>query len=102
MRVVWIGIKENHERLIEMQKALDENLIPLDFEREKKFHPHLTLARVKSQKGKGKLKVFINKNKERSFGKLKVDSVELKKSVLTPEGPVYSTILETKLAGRDK
>ena len=102
MRVVWIGIKENHERLIEMQKALDKNLIPLGFDSDKRFHPHLTLARVKSQKGKGKLKAFINKNKERSFGKLVIDSVHLKKSVLSPEGPVYSTILETKLTGRDK
>ncbi|MBU2560177.1 RNA 2',3'-cyclic phosphodiesterase, partial [archaeon] len=56
MRVVWIGIKENSERLIEMQKALDEKLAPLGFAPEKMFHPHLTLARVKSQKGKGKLK----------------------------------------------
>jgi 2'-5' RNA ligase len=99
MRVVWIGIKENHERFIEMQKALDKNLVPLGFEPDKRFHPHLTLARVKSQKGKGKLKAFINKNKERSFGKLKVNSVELKRSVLSPKGPTYSTIEEVKLVG---
>ena len=100
MRVVWVGMKENSERLIEMQKALDENLAQLGFAREKRrFHPHLTIARVKSQKGKEKLKMFINKNKERSFGKLKVDSVKLKKSVLSPKGPVYSTVGETKLKG---
>ena len=100
MRVVWVGMTENSERLIEMQKALDGNLAPLGFAREKKgFHPHLTIARVKSQKGKEKLKRFINKNKERSFGKLKVSSVELKKSVLSPIGPTYSTIGETNLKG---
>lgn len=99
MRVVWVGFEENRERFIEMQKVLDENLASLGFAPDKRFHPHLTLARVKSQKGKGKLKAFINKNKERSFGKLKVDSVELKKSVLGPKGPVYSTVGETKLKG---
>lgn len=99
MRVVWVGMKENSERIIEMQKALDENLAPLGFSKEKKFHPHLTLARVKSQRGKEKLKVFIDKNKERSFGKLKVDSVKLKKSVLSPKGPTYFTVGETKLKG---
>lgn len=99
MRVVWIGMKENRERLIEMQKALDKNLIPLGFDPDKRFHPHLTLARVKSQMGKGKLKAFLSKNQERSFGKLKVDSVKLKKSVLSPKGPTYSTVGETKLTG---
>jgi 2'-5' RNA ligase len=99
MRVVWVGMKENSEKLVEMQKALDENLAPLGFAREKRFHPHLTIARVKSQRGKEKVKAFINKNKERPFGKLAVDSVALKKSVLSPKGPTYSTIGKTKLEG---
>ena len=99
MRVVWVGIDENRERLIEMQRAIDENLVPLGFSREKRFHPHLTLGRIKSQKGKGQLKAFLSKNQERSFGKLIVDSVHLKKSVLTPQGPIYSTLGETKLTG---
>lgn len=102
MRVVWIGFQENRERFIEMQRMVDKNLVPLGFDSDKRFHPHLTIARVKSQKGKGKLKVFINKNKERSFGKLKVGSVELKKSVLSPKGPTYSTIEEVKLKGEVK
>jgi 2'-5' RNA ligase len=99
MRVVWVGMQKNRERLIELQKAIDENLVPLGFAREKRFHPHLTLARVKSQKGKAGLKAFISKNQERLFGKLKVGSVKLKKSVLSPKGPIYSTIGETKLTG---
>jgi 2'-5' RNA ligase len=92
-------MQKNRERLIELQKAIDENLVPLGFAREKRFHPHLTLARVKSQKGKAGLKAFISKNQERLFGKLKVGSVKLKKSVLSPKGPIYSTIGETKLTG---
>jgi 2'-5' RNA ligase len=99
MRVVWVGISKNHERLIEMQSAVDRELVPLGFAPDKKFHPHLTLARVKSQKGKGQLKAFILKNKERPFGKLIIESVLLKKSVLTPEGPIYSRLGQTKLVG---
>jgi 2'-5' RNA ligase len=99
MRVVWIGMEKNRERVIEMQKAIDENLAPLGFELEKKFHPHLTLARVKSQKGKGRLKAFLARNREREFGNLMVDAVHLKKSVLTPKGPIYSTVNEVKLEG---
>lgn len=99
MRVVWIGFQENRERFIEMQRMVDKNLVPLGFDSDNRFHPHLTLARVKSQKGKEKLKAFLSKNKERSFGKLNVRSVELKESVLGPKGPVYSTVARTKLTG---
>ena len=99
MRVVWIGMQKNRDRIIEMQKAIDENLAPLGFDLEKKFHPHLTVARVKSQKGKGRLKAFITKNQEREFGNLMVGAVLLKKSVLSPKGPTYTTIDEVKLKG---
>ncbi len=99
MRVVWVGFGENRERFVEMQKAVDEALVPLGFAPEKRFHPHLTLARVKSRKGKEQLKEFLLKNQERPFGTLTVDSVRLKKSVLTPKGPIYSTERETRLTG---
>jgi len=99
MRVVWVGLQENRERLIEMQSAIDRALVPLGFTAEKRFHAHLTLARVKSQKGKRQLKEFLFENRERSFGNFIVDSVQLKKSVLTPKGPIYSTLGQTKLTG---
>ncbi len=100
MRVVWVGFDENRERLIEMQKVLDSTLMPLGFAPDKRFHPHITIARVKSRKGEVQLKEFVLENKDRSFGSTTVDSVHLKKSVLTPKGPVYSTIKEVKLTGK--
>lgn len=99
MRVVWVGLRENRERLIEMQSTIDKRLVPLGFAPEKRFSLHLTLARVKSQKGKEQLKDFLFKNRERSFGNFIIDSVRLKKSVLTPKGPIYSTLGQTKLTG---
>ncbi len=100
MRVVWVGFDENRECLIEMQKVLDSTLMPLGFAPDKRFYPHLTIARVKSRKGEAQLKEFVLENKDRSFGNTVVDSVHLKKSVLTPKGPVYSTIKEVKLTGK--
>lgn len=97
MRVVWAGVRKNSDRFIEMQGEIDKNLAPLGFHPERRFHPHLTLARVKSQEGKEALRTFISENQERSFGDFTVSSVRLKKSVLMPEGPVYSTLGETKL-----
>lgn len=97
MRVVWVGIEKNKEQLIEMQRSLDKDLVKLGFRRDKKFHPHLTLARVKSQKGKGELRDFIMKHRNTDFGVVRVERVELKQSVLTPKGPIYTTIAAHEL-----
>jgi 2'-5' RNA ligase len=97
MRVVWVGIEKNRERLIEVQRSLDKRLAKLGFQRDKRFHPHLTLARVKSPKGKGELREFIVQHADTDFGAVRIERVELKKSVLTPKGPIYTTITTHEL-----
>lgn len=97
MRVVWVGIEKSREKLIEVQRSLDERLAKLGFQRDKRFHPHLTLARVKSPKGKGELREFIMKHADTDFGAVRIERVELKKSVLTPKGPIYTTIAAREL-----
>lgn len=93
-RVVWVGVKRNGDRIVEMQKRLDRNLSRLGFKKEGRFHPHVTVARVKSRRGKNELKDFILQHRDEKFGVLMVDKIELKKSVLTPKGAVYSVIKE--------
>jgi|Deesub1362A_J573_1020465.scaffolds.fasta_scaffold01029_3 2'-5' RNA ligase len=98
IRVIWVGIEENKEKLIEMQSRLEENLSSLGIGKErKKFDPHLTLARVRSPRGREDVKDFVVENATRSFGKALVDKVELKRSTLTPKGPIYSTIKSVAL-----
>lgn len=94
MKVLWVGIK-NSEILAQIAKTIDDKLSSLGYEKEKrKFSAHLTIARVKSAKNKEKLHETIEKFKEIEFGKLKVQSIKLKKSELTPKGPIYTTLRE--------
>ena len=60
----------------------------------KAFHAHITLARVKMVPGtsRGKLKSFLSSYENVTFGESLVDSVVLKKSQLTPRGPIYSNV----------
>ena len=97
MRVVWVGVKTNRDKLIEMQRSLDKSLVKLGFRRDKRFDPHLTIARVKSPTEKDKLRSFITTQRDRNFGEVRVEKVELKKSVLTPRGPIYTTITAHEL-----
>jgi 2'-5' RNA ligase len=97
IKVIWIGIK-NGEQIRKIAKKIDEQISELGFEREKReFSAHLTIARVKSAKNKEKILQIIEKYRDIEFCSFKVDSIKLKKSELTPKGPIYSTLKEVKL-----
>ena len=97
IRVMWIGIK-NGEKIGKIASKIDEQISQLGFDKEKRgFSAHLTIARVKSAKNKEKLLQIIEKYSDVEFGSFKVDSIKLKKSELTPKGPIYTTLKEVKL-----
>ncbi|MEM4248139.1 MAG: RNA 2',3'-cyclic phosphodiesterase [Candidatus Nanoarchaeia archaeon] len=95
VRVLWVGAGYGDDEAKFLQKQIDESLEELDFEKEKDYVNHLTLARVKSVKDRVKLKKFFENKK--SFGKFKVSEIKLIKSELTKKGPIYSVIAEFHL-----
>jgi len=97
IRVVWIGI-EDSDILKNIARNIDEEIAKLGFKKEKRgFSAHLTLGRVKTAKNKDKLLKIIEEYTDFDFGIQKVNSIKLKKSQLTPSGPIYTTIKEVKL-----
>ena len=98
MKVVWVGL-EGAEPLISISRTLDNELSKLGFKREKRgFRPHVTVARVKGPRNKNILADVINEYKDVDFGIKNVDCIRLKKSVLSREGPTYSTVREIKFS----
>ena len=96
IKVMWIGI-ENGEQSGKIASKIDEKISELGFEKERRrFSAHLTIARVKSAKNKEKLLELIEKYRDIEFGSLKVDTIKLKKSELTPKGPIYTMLKEVK------
>ncbi|UCG89656.1 MAG: RNA 2',3'-cyclic phosphodiesterase [Candidatus Heimdallarchaeota archaeon] len=96
IRVVWIGIREGSNNLKQLASMIEEKLNPLGFPREKRgFSPHLTLARIKKLRNpdKRKLTAIIQSSKEISFGDQLIEEFILKKSTLTPKGPIYEDLL---------
>ncbi len=95
IKVIWIGITGGKVQLIDLAKILEEKMAILGFPREKRsYSPHLTLARVKTLKkeDREKVKRLILKNSEENFGSQSIDRVLLKKSTLTPKGPIYEDL----------
>lgn len=97
VRVVWAGVAEGGEKFIELQKKIELELQPLGFRQEKDFVPHLTLARVRTARGRDRLAAFVKEKGSEEFGVTQVKAVELKQSKLTPSGPVYSTLARVEL-----
>jgi len=84
VRVLWIGVqsKELYE-LAEKINAL--------FSKER-FESHITIARVKKQNPL--ISKFLDKNRNIDIGEMVVKKFVLKKSTLTPSGPIYEDLEE--------
>jgi 2'-5' RNA ligase len=94
-RVVWAGIREGAEELKAVFNQLEPNLQKLGFRPDSKgFSPHLTLARVRTGRNKAELARCVQDLAEYDFGVVKADCLRLRKSTLTPHGPIYSTLRE--------
>ena len=94
-RVVWAGITEGANQLKNVFSQLEPRLRGLGFTPDHKgFSPHLTIARVRSGRNKQQLSKFITENTNHEFGTVNARCLRLKKSDLTPRGPVYSTLKE--------
>lgn len=92
INVVWIGIS-NPAELERMSTCINEKLLEIGFPKEDKpFSAHITLARVKSKRNLNALQRLVKESAARNFGDVLINAVYLKKSVLTPEGPIYSNI----------
>jgi 2'-5' RNA ligase len=94
-RVVWAGITEGADQLESVFSQLEPQLRGLGFTPDHKgFSPHLTIARVRSGRNKAQLAEFITENANYDFGAINAKCLRLKKSDLTPKGPIYSTLKE--------
>jgi len=96
VRVFWVGISGEVDKLLRLQQNMDSVLGALGFAKEERsFVPHLTLARIRQG---------ASPPERRSFGELvgstifedkyhiKVDAISLMKSQLTPAGAIYTRL----------
>jgi len=94
IRVIWLGAEGNFEAL---HGEVERVLAFFKFGKDDKFSPHATLARVKQLRDKAALLEKIQKLESVDLGTMNVESISLKKSTLTPKGPIYETLREIKL-----
>lgn len=102
-RVIWVGLDRGAAESIALAAAVDEALSKLGFAREERpFSPHITIGRVRSPLNKDKLREKIASAGPDfqlcAVPAHRVSAVILFQSTLTPHGPIYTKIHESKLA----
>ena len=100
-RVIWVGT-EDSEVLADMKRDIEKAMASFGYEEEnKQFTPHLTIGRVRSQRGMISTMNALSAYEGKDFGTVCVDEIKLMKSELKPKGPEYTCLYDLAL-GRDK
>ena len=92
IKVIWIGIKDT-DSIAQIAHSINTQCSTIGFKKDKRgFSAHLTIGRMKSAKGKEQIIDILKTYKDTLFAELIVNEIHLKKSTLTPKGPIYETL----------
>lgn len=96
-RILWFGAKDESESLSGLQRKLENEFARIGFKKEnRKFHPHITLARVRTPDGVRDLR---EKHEQLDFHSdaFMVNEIILIKSELSPSGSHYTKLSSHRL-----
>ncbi|MBO8183510.1 MAG: RNA 2',3'-cyclic phosphodiesterase [Archaeoglobus sp.] len=94
MRVVWVGVEEGADELKALAYEVEDKMAELKFKKERRFVPHATIARIKRVDANVKAAMLerLKEFENQEFGEMMVTHFSLKKSTLTPSGPIYEDL----------
>ena len=91
-RVVWVGIREPNGDLERLAKAVEKELSPLGFQKEKRgFSPHLTFGRIRDGRNSDQIVEAVRKIHFEPQRVL-VREMVFMKSTLTSRGSIYEPL----------
>ena len=97
-RVIWVGVGENTDLMVKLKSETDSLISILGFRPERKrFIPHATIARVRAVRNRDSMIKNLESIADQSVGTMKVESISMTKSTLTPSGPIYDTLWQIPL-----
>lgn len=91
-RVIWVGVKDGASIVSQLAKTVNLELAHLGFLTDNRFHPHLTLARVRTAINLEPLKNILRKYNTINDAAMSVNQITLMQSQLHPSGAVYTPL----------
>lgn len=99
-RVLWVGVKDA-SGLIKVQKEIDDEMSGFGFLKdERDYSPHITVGRIRSQRGVTGLLKKLEEAGSVSFDGVLINGISLMKSELKPAGAEYTTLAEIPFGRR--
>ncbi|HEX2473020.1 MAG TPA: RNA 2',3'-cyclic phosphodiesterase [Nitrososphaera sp.] len=90
-RVIWVGVdQEGVQKLTALANDVIAKMSELGFKADKPFSAHMTFLRAKGRPLRAT--EISSKYQGRTFGSDRIDKIHLKKSELTPSGPIYLSV----------
>ncbi|MEM1930909.1 MAG: RNA 2',3'-cyclic phosphodiesterase [Sulfolobales archaeon] len=96
-RVLWVGVKDGAEVLKAIRNSFEGCIKTISKEDHGEFVPHITVARIKGRFRQDCLATYLKKYEFADFGVSSVTQVKLKRSQLTPKGPIYTDVAVFRL-----
>jgi RNA 2',3'-cyclic 3'-phosphodiesterase len=99
-QIVWIGVVQGAERLIELARDLDVTLRRVKFPQDDRpFRPHLTIARAAHGRPLPDLSGPVGRMRGVMVGTQSVDTLLVMESTLAANGSIYRSVEEVRLGG---
>ena len=91
-RVIWVGVKHGAETVTHLAKSVNRELKPLGFAIDNRFHPHLTLGRLRIPMNLQPLKSVLRKYDTIDGATVNVNEITIMQSQLHPNGAIYTPL----------
>jgi 2'-5' RNA ligase len=98
-RTIWVGAGQGQQEVCMLHDALERPLLELGCYRreERKYTPHVTLGRVKTEHVAPTLEPALRKHELWKAGEATIHEVHVMASELTPRGPIYTVLSRARL-----
>ena len=99
-RIIWVGIDQGADELVQMAQKIDASMKRLGFPREKRpFRPHLTVGRIRRLEHPVVMTEALERSDVGELGEFTVQRASFIRSQLDPAGSIYTTLADAPLGG---
>jgi 2'-5' RNA ligase len=97
-RILWVGVTEGAQQMQALHDGLEPPLEELGYRREeRRYTPHVTLGRVKSDRPTNQLSIALTKHAAWKGGEIPVREILIMSSELKSTGPLYHVLSRAPL-----
>lgn len=90
-QVLWAGLGRAHPRLFQLRQQIDDRLLRTGVATDlRRFHPHVTLARLGRAASEGAVRQFLKDEASFEGAPFEVEGFGLFESTLLPKGALHS------------